>query len=471
MNTNTKKKKGFKKSSAPHVYILLMVIIIFCASLTYIIPAGNFDRIEDIKTERIIIDSESFELIEGNPQGLFDVLKAIPEGLIQSADIIFFLLIIGGAFEVISKTGFIDAGIKVIVNKFGKNSKWLLPITIIIFSIAGGTIGIAEESIVFIPIFIALCKGLGYDTMVGLAIVSVGARVGFTAGLMNPFTVGVAQGIAELPLYSGLAYRILWYLIILVATIAYIMRYAKKVKEDPKESIMYGLESELEHDHISDLPDFNNRHRLALITTLIAFVILVYGISVYNWYIKQMSAVFLGMGIFTGFAGGLKSEEIANSFVKGAEKLVFGALIVGMARASLVIMQEGNIIDSIIYYVGNSLKGMPRILAANAMYFFQLILNIFIPSGSGQAATTIPIMAPISDYIGITRQTAVLAFHYGDGFTNLISPTNATLMSSIAIANVPYEKWAKWMWPLLIFWILAGMAAVTIATLINYGPF
>lgn len=459
------------KLKVPHTYVLLFVVIVICAVLTYFVPAGSFERVKDINTGRTIIDAESFKYLEQSPIGPFDIFNSVHSGMVKAAQIIFFIFILGGSFTIIQGTGVIDAGISRVVSKFSGKKEWLLIIIMFIMSVAGGTLGLAEEVLVFIPIAIALCKRLGYDKMVGLVIVTVGSRVGFTTGLMNPFTVGVAQGIAELPLFSGLGYRLIWYVVILLATIFYTIKYARKVEKNSTDSIVYGDNTNDKNDDLVKLTDFSKIHAAVLFTTVIGFGVMFYGILKYEWYIKEISGIFLLIGIVSGLIGRLTPDEIAKYFVEGAKELVFGALVVGLANAILVVMEDGKIIDTIIYSASVLLRTMPKIIAVNGMYIFQLLLNILIPSGSGQAAATIPIMAPLSDMIGITRQTAVLAFHYGDGFTNLISPTNGTLMAGLAIAGIPFDKWAKWMMPLLWFWIVVGAISVSIAALIGLGPF
>ncbi|OWZ84406.1 YfcC family protein [Natranaerobius trueperi] len=456
----------------PHVYALLFLVIIFAALLTYVVPAGTYERFEDEETGRTLVDADSFEFVDSNPSGIMDVFEAVQLGLVESADIVFFIFVVGGAFGIIRGTGAIDAGLGLAVNKFQGREKLLFPALILIFSIGGGTFGLAEETIPFIPIAVLLCRQLGYDAMVGLAIVSVGARVGFAAGLMNPFTIGVAQGIAELPMFSGLLFRIVVYLLLLIASIWYVNRYAKKVKEDPTQSYVHDLEQQsLETMDSSNIPDFNKTHGAVLITVIIGFSTMIFGVFQHGWYINEISSIFLATGIIAGLVGSLGMNGVANKFVDGARELTLGALVVGVARGILVVMEDGQIIDTIIYSAGVTLETMPRVLAANGMFAFQWILNIFIPSGSGQAATTMPIMTPIADLADVSRQTAVLAYHYGDGFTNLITPTGGTLMASLAMANIPFERYFKWVLPLLGIWTVIGISAVTIATLIDFGPF
>jgi len=460
------------KFKVPHVYALLFIVIIGAAILTYIIPAGEYDRFVDEETGRTLVDPESFRFVDPEPVGFLDIFEAVQLGMIDAANIVFFIFIVGGAFGIIAATGAIDAGLGAAVRKLSKKDKILLIAIIVLFSIGGGTFGMAEETLVFIPIGVMLAKRLGYDAMVGLAVVSLGARVGFGSGLLNPFNVGVAHEIAELPMFSGLQFRLFWYAIFLLVTIVFIMRYAARVKADPTRSALAGLEDNDEYEvDESTIPDFTKIHALVLTAVVIGFAVLIYGVFALGWYINEIAAIFLAIGVIAGLIGRLGINGTARSFVKGARDITYGALIVGLARGILVVLEQGLIIDTIIYAGGTWLAVFPAVLAANGMLVFHTLLNILIPSGSGQAAATMPIMTPISDIAGITRQTAVLAYHYGDTITNLISPTVGTLMASLAIANVPFARYAKWVFPLVLWWLVVGIASVTTATLIGFGPF
>ncbi len=465
------KVKEIKRMKVPHTYVIIFFMVVLCALLTYIVPAGEYERVVNEATGRTVILEGSFSLVEKSPTTLMEFLQSFYSGMKEASGIIFFIFIVAGSFGIINKTGFIEAGLNKAVSQNKKSPTLLIILITVIFSIAGGTFGIAEEAILFIPIAISLFMRLGLDSMIGLVVVSVGSRVGFTTGLLNPFTVGVAQGIAEIPLFSGLGYRIIFYLIILAATLIYVLRYAKKVKEAPESSLVYDIDTQREiEDQDMIQEEFQTKHMIIGAIIVIGLGIMIFGVMKHGWYLGEIAAVFTGIGLLSGIAGRLNSDTIASSFINGAKDLVFGALVVGVARAILVVLEDGMIIDSIIFYAASSLQTLPAVVAANGMYIFQLLLNILIPSGSGQAAATMPLMAPLADMLGITRQTAVLAFHYGDGFTNLISPTNGTLMASLAIAKIPYEKWAKWMLPLLVVWIIVGMVSVTIATIIHLGP-
>ena len=458
-----------KKLTVPHTYVLLFLMVVICALLTWIVPSGTFDRVEDASGRTVVV-AGSYHQVENAGLGFFDTIKEFILGMESASDIIFFIFILGGAIMIIRDTGALDAGVQALAKKLGKRSNLALIIFIFLFSLMGGTIGMAEECIVFIPILMALCKQLKLDNMVALAVVMVGARIGFTPGLLNPFTLGIAQGISELPLYSGLGYRLIWYAVILVVTIWYILRYANKIKKDPTLSIMYD-ESAPETELADEVIELTTRRKLVLVEFVALLGVMVYGVFQFGWFMEEIATLFLIMGVLAGIIGGMSPNGIAKSFVSGAKDMTFAALVVGVAKAILLTLQDGAIIDTVIFYASNLLGHLPKVVAANGMYIFQLLLNFLIPSGSGQAAATMPIMAPLADTLGITRQTAVLAFHYGDGFTNLIAPTLGSLMGCIAVSEVPFEKYLKWIMPLCGIWIVIGFASVTIATMINYGPF
>lgn len=459
------------KIGVPHTYFLLFIIVVLCAAATWIVPAGTFDRVKHQATGRTVIDPDSFHSVEQTPVGAWGMLKAFQTGMEKSSAIIFFIFIIGGAFTILQDTGAIDAGITRLANKLQTRQNWLLIVIAFLFSVLGGTMGLAEEVIVFIPMAIALCAKLKLDRMVALGITMIGARIGFTTGLANPFTVGVAQGLADLPIYSGLGYRLIWYAAILVVSCAYIVRYANKIKSDPTKSALYGIEiEEVKEEDMRDVP-FTLPRKLILLEVLACFIVMFYGVFKLGWYLTELSAIFLLMGLLAGVTARANPNAMARSFVAGTRDMAFAALVVGVARTILVVLQSGQIVDTIIYHASEYLTHLPTVVAALGMYIFQLLLNFLIPSGSGQASATIPIMAPLSDMLGITRQTAVLAFHYGDGFTNLCFPTVGALMASLGIAKVPYDRYIKWIMPLLLIWLVIGGISVAVATIIRLGPF
>lgn len=452
-------------------YVLIVIMIVIAAIATYIVPAGVYDRVVSEITGKTVVDPTSFHFVEQTPVNLMQLFGCVSQGLINNAQIIFFVFIIAGAFEVLNSTGFTTALVGVAIKKCNGREKLIFPIIIVVLSILAGTIGMAEEVIVFIPIIMTLCKSMGYDELTAVGLAYCGVRAGHINGLMNPFNVGIAQSYAELPMYSGLGFRVFWCVITIVVTTFFINRYAAKIKADPTKSLMYGTNLEHEMVDTSEMEDITAIHKILGVLLVATFALVIFGVYKYGWYLDELAAIFLAFGILSGVIGGLLPAELANTFIKGAKNILGGALIVGVAGGILVILKEGQIVDSIIYYSTNTLSEMPTLLAVNGMYMFQWLLNLVIPSGSAQAATTMPIMVPISDILGINRQIAVTAFHYGDGVTNLLTPACGPLMAALAVAKVPFDKWLKWVVPILVSWTLIGFAAVTVAQLINYGPF
>ena len=464
------KKKKFK---VPHTYVLLFALIIIMALLTYVIPAGQYQKIEGPEG-RMIVDPNSYTSVDSNPAKPFDILKAFPKGLAAAQSIVFFIFIVGGSFNIVNQTGAIEAGIgKVALSLKGKEVL-MIPIIVFIFSLGGATIGMAEEAIVFVPIGIALARALGYDAVTGMAIVALGAAAGFTSGFMNPFTVGVAQGIAGIePMFSGMGLRLIIWVCTLILVIGYIYRYANKVKKDMKNSYVYELEMQ-EKDMAIDLSairKMNNKDILVLLIFAVGMGVLVFGVFKYGWYITEIAAIFLAIGIFSGIAAGMNLDDIAKHFIIGAKDMTTGALVVGLARGLLVVMEGAVIIDTIVYGLAAAISQLPKTISAIGMLLVQSFLNFIIPSGSGLAATTMPIMSPLADVIGVTRQTAVLAYQFGDGITNSLIPTSGVLMANLSIAKIKYEEWFKFVGPLMILWTLLGCIFMVIAVMIGYGPY
>lgn len=467
---NTKVKS--KNIQVPHTYVILFMLILLVSLATYLVPAGKYDIIKDASTGRDIVNVESFKYVARTPVNLFKMLMSIPLGMQKAANIVFFVFIMGGCFNMIQATGAIESGISRTIVKLKGRDRIVIPIVMFMFSVLGFTIGASEECMAFIPITIMLARGFGYDDVVGVAMVSTGACIGFAGGMLNPFTVGIAQGIAQLPMYSGFAFRTVGYVIIYIIAVLHVMRYADKVKANPKNSVIYDLtQNEDKNDQDYKLPEITVRHRIILITLIAGLGFMVYGVIKKGWYINELCALFILLAIVTSIIGKLSMNKMAESFVKGAKDIAFGALVVGLARTVLVVMEQGQIMDSIIYNLVSVIGSLPVQVTSIGMFIINSIINFFIPSGSGQAATVMPIMTPLADVVGITRQTAVLAFQYGDAFSNQIIPTSGSLLGMLAISKVPYDRWVKYNWKLVVYWSIAGAVLLFIASTIKLGPF
>jgi len=466
----TKKKKTFR---IPHVYVLLIIIMLIATVASYLIPAGEYARVSDEATGRMIIDASSFQLIDRTPVGLFDLALAIPEGMAAAVDIIFLVILVVASFEIVNATGAFNTGIAYLVKKLANKESIVIIGVTCLFSIIGAFLGWAEGVLVFIPLGVALSKAMGYDALLGMGMVVLGTGAGFAGGVLNIYTVGVAQSIAKLPLFSGMGFRFAAYVVFTLITIIFLLVYAKKVKKNPEISPVYGVPlANLEKIDLNEIPEFTTRQKSVILVVIIGFAICVYGTMNWGWYLRQISALFIIIGIVAGFVGGFKPSEMAEHFANGAKGIIFGAITIGLARGILIVMEKGHVIDSVIHSLAELVQGMPTISAAWGMYVIQLVMNFFIPSGSGQAVTTMPIMAPLADIVGTTRQVAVLAYQYGDAFTNAFFPTSGVLLAGLAIAGgIPWDKWAKWAWKLMLLWIIFAGVLITIAHFIKLGPF
>ncbi len=460
-----------KKFRFPHVYTLLSALIVFAFVMTFVIPSGTFERVVDEATKRTVVQNGSFHLIEKKPLSLMDLPMSLVTGLQKSANIIFFVLLIGGAFQIVTKTKVFDALTQMISKKVGDRGTVAIPIIAVFFSILGFTMGASQEVLIFIPIGVAVARTLGFDAITGVAMMQLGAMCGFTAGLFNPFNVGVAQGIAGIELYSGLWLRVVSLVIFLAITIAYMVRYATRVRANPELSFCRDLEIE-ESGHAAakfkEVP-LTKTHLAVLAVVVAGFALLLWGIRERGWFINEMSAVFFSIGVISGFIGGLKPDEIAEEFVIGARALTFGSLIIGFASAIIVILEKGVILDTIINGIFAAVSWLPTPLQVVGIYLSQIFINFFIISGTGQAAVVMPILVPLGDLLGISRQTLVLAFQMGDGFTNSLFPTASTLMAVLSVAKVRYEQWLKYVLPLMgIFTVVCGII-VYVASIVGYN--
>jgi uncharacterized ion transporter superfamily protein YfcC len=438
----------------PDTLVIIFFILIIFTLLTWLIPAGNYER--ELINGREVIDPDTFSYVEQNPQGLFDLLKAPIEGFQSASQIIAFILLVGGAFAIINKTGAIDAALQYVVQyslNYPKSKKWILPIIISLFSLSGATFGMSEEVLVFVLITIPLARALNYDVLVGVAIPFLGAGAGFAGAFANPFTIGVAQGIAELAPFSGMEYRLIVWVVFTVAVNIFIIRYCNLLDKGRRKH--YLTDAKLSSP--SENSDFTSRQKLILIVFATSLVLLIYGVNSWGWYISEIAALFLGLGIIAAIIGKLGMQKTIDAIMEGARDLMPAALVVALSKGILILATDGNIIDTILHSLASLSEGIPDYASIQVMFFVQSALNFFLPSGSGQAALTMPIMAPLSDILGIGRQTAVLAFQFGDGISNLIIPTSGVTMGVLSIAKIPYEKWLKWALPIIIIFTILAM--------------
>lgn len=476
----------FKNIHMPHVFALLTLIILICSLLTYVIPSGSFERntVKIDGRDRTLIVPGSYKPSEkeitfksvflggisetkANPVSVTGFVSAIPRGLQESADIVFFIFILGGVFGILQKTGTIIALLQAMMNRF-KNSAPLLTFFIMAaVAIAGSTLGMGEEFIPLVPIFIILAVRLGYDPIYGLSMIMLAADMGFAAATINPFTVGIASGIAEVPLGSDFGFRLIFFSIIFIITFIYVLRYGAMIKKDPSKSLMKDYPYAVSDVKQEEVPVLTRQHILVMTVSFLIFAFIIYAIESYGWWFNEMAGGFFLMAICAVIITRMKLKEASNAFVKGMEEMVVAALVVGFARGIVVVLMDGQILDTIIYGAANLLQNFHDVIAAQGMLVFQTMLNFFIPSGSGQAAVTMPLMAPLSDVLGISRITAIFAFTCGDGFSNTIVPTSGILMAMLSLAKIPYQVWLKYVLPLFGILMVISAIFLTISVFIH----
>ena len=438
---------------------------------TYLVPGGAYEKIVNEAGKTVVVDG-SFKYVESKPQGVFDVLQAPIQGIIEGAEIIAFLFIVGGAFNIITKTKAIDFGIMRIVNVFKGKEIFIIPIIFFMFSLGGAVFGMTEEAIPFIAMMIPLTLVLGYDSIVAVAITYLACNTGFAAAMLNPFNVGIAQSIAEIPMYSGIEYRTLIWLVSTLVAIGFIMIYANKIKKNPKLSPVY----ESDQKKRQNLTDFESQddqfllsHKIILLLIALCMGTIVWGVLAKGFWIPQIAAVFLVTGLLAGIVGKLSLDEIADAFILGAKDMIGAAIMLGFARSIVILAENAGIIDTILFHLAQVLGSISGMLASYLMLPVQMFINFFISSGSGQAALTMPILAPLGDLIGISRQLTVLIFQLGDGFSNAMFPTSGILIACIGVAGIPYAKWLKWILPLQGILFALGIAFITIAQVIGWS--
>lgn len=518
-----------KKRQIPHTFVIVFFIIVFSAIMTWFIPGGEFNRktisLEDGAQKEVIV-KDSFHYTENSPQ-TWEIFSAFFEGFVDKADIIVFILMIGGAFWIMNDSKAIDVGIFTFLKKtkqiehiklfkfFGIDNI-IITLIMLMFSAFGAIFGMSEETIAFVIIFIPLALSMGYDSIVGVNMCFVAAGLGFAGALLNPFTIGIAQGLSGIPLFTGIEYRMFSWIVINLVGIIYVLRYAKKVKKDPKispvfedDNVNWRNKEHIDAENIkyytplsawfvyaaisvvliiASIVNFNTKlsignasvtlpiipvlaavfiilgpivlrksvHFFILNILLFTILFLIIGVMGYDWYVMEIATLFFVMGLAAGIANNKSPNSITKLFLEGVKDISSAALIVGLAGGIIIVLQEGKIIDTILYSVSQSMKTMGKVGSVEIMYVIQTFINIIIPSGSAKAALTMPIMAPFSDLIGISRQATVMAFQFGDGFTNMITPTSGVLIGVLGVAKIPYEKWVKWIIPFMIILIILG---------------
>ena len=521
-----------KKRKVPHTFVIVFCCILLAAMMTWFIKPGKYIE-EQVGGEKVMTFYYHDELPEpyaaefhAEPQ-TWQVFSALFKGFERQSGIIVFILIVGGAFWIMNKSKAIDTGIMAFLGFTQKleRRKWIRTIGVnnivitmimILFSLFGSVFGMSEETIAFTLIIIPLAISMGYDSIVGVCMVYVAAHIGFSGAMLNPFTIGIAQGIADIPLFSGIGYRFVCWVILTIVGIVFVLIYANWVKKHPTSSVVYEDDAYWRNVDPEVIASEARQPNLtqtwivyALVAALLAFCALrfpmtamqvgnstatlpllpigaglfaligffalrkgtpyfiltllfgtvyylIVGVLGYGWYIMEIASLFLFMGVCSGFAIGRSASDIAKLFVEGMGDILSAAIVVGLAAGIVIMLQDGGVIDTILYGLSKSMSNMGTIASTEIMYGIQTLINIVIPSGSAKAAITMPIMAPFSDLIGISRQTTVMAFQFGDGFTKMITPTSGVLIATLGVARIPWEKWVRFIWKFILILIVIG---------------
>lgn len=471
--------KEKKKFSMPSAYTILFALIAVVAILTWVVPAGQY-QMQETEGGQIPI-AGTYETIESTPQGIFDVLTAPAAGFEEAVEVALFIIIIGGFLGVVMKTGAIDSGIAHIVRRLKGREKIMIPILMILFGIGGSTYGMAEETIAFYPLIVPVFVAAGYDTITAVAVILLGAGVGVLGSTVNPFATGIASGFADISLGQGMGLRLAILVVSEIAAIWYVMKYAEKVRKDPSLSLTYDTRKADEAHFLSQKKEgefgaFTGKTKVILALFAITFVVMILGVIPFSdmgitaiptlgWWFKELSTLFLVMAVVIGLVGGMKEAELVESFVEGARDLLGVALIVGLARGITVVMNAGNMTATVLNLGENTLAGLGQIPFAVLTYIFYIPMSFLIPSTSGLATLSMPIMAPLGDFAGVGRDVVITAYQSASGIVNLLTPTSAVVMGGLAIARVSYDKWLKYVWKFLIISFLITVAFLCIGAL------
>lgn len=461
-----KKKREMKM---PHPYCIIFFIIMVSAVLTWIMPAGSFVRELNETLGRELVIPGSYESTASNPVGPWGLLESIYKGFVNSADISFFLLFACGYVGILMKSGTLDALVGTILRKMKDKDFLLIPIFVFMFAIAGATFGMHEESWGFIPLFVAIALSLGYDRVVGASIVELGTTTGCAGAILNPFNIGIASGIAGVPMTTPklTIFRIITFLVFTTCTTLYLMHYAAKVKKDPTKSVLYGVKEitvSMPREEMTKLT-FTGSQKATLVLFGGLIVGLAIGVTQFGFYLTELAALFLGFMIITGFVNRMNMTNLAESFIESSKDMIFAVLMIGFARSIEVILTQGNIIDTVVLWMSNLVQSLPPGLSAFGMLMVQNIVNIFIPSGTGQAVVMMPIMAPLADLVGLSRHIAIMAFQFGDAFSNVFWPTAVAI--TCAVMGIGMDRWLKFVTKLFCIMLVLQTIMLTIAVAIG----
>lgn len=464
----------------PTAFTILFVMIILVAALTWLIPAGEYQRVASEALGRDVPVAGTYQTSEPAPQGLFDVIMAPIAGFYDpgsyeanAIDVALFVLVLGGFIGVVAATGAIDSGITTAMRRMEGREKWMIPVLMALFAFGGTTYGMAEETIAFYVLLIPVMLAARYDAVTAVAVILLGAGVGVLGSTVNAFATVIASDAAGIPFTDGMVLRFVILGLCWLACVIHVMRYAERVRLDPSKSLVHDRKEEIESQFLIGRNgqagkeiEFTTLHKTVLAIFGLSFVVMIWGVLTAEWWMGEMTGLFLAAAILVGIVSRQGEKNFVNSFLDGARDLLGVALIIGLARGIVVIMDAGKITDTILHAAEQSVAGLGEIAFINLIYWIEVLLSFFVPSSSGLAVLSMPIMAPVADFAGVGRDLVVTAYQSANGIVNLINPTFAVVMGALAIGRVPYERWLRFMWPLLVILTLIIMACLSIGALI-----
>lgn len=472
--------KGIKQFKVPHVYAIIFALMVIFAVLTWIVPSGSYQRQEvngrEVtvagtyeQSEKTYIDEETGDEVDLR-QGVFDVLQAPTRGIQEAIEVVAFILIVGGSFQVITKTGAITSGMGRVVRRFKNKDILIIPIAMVLFALGGTSFGMAEETLPFFAIFMPIMMAMGFDSMTAFMVVFVGARTGYIASTINPFNVLIAQGILGIQGNPQLWLRMIAWVVLTAVAITWVVLYARRVKKNPESSITFeddiAKKVEFAADESALDAEFTGRQKGVLAVFIAGMCLIIWGLVTQGWYMNEISAVFLAMGLLAGVIAGFSQDVIAQEFVAGIADFAFSAIVVGLARGILVIPSDGMIIDTILNALATGLGGIPAVLFTTLLYVVENLLAILVPSSSGLAALTAPIFGPLTELMGLNPEAAVWALSMGSATMSLICPTSAILVAGLGVCKIKLGQWWKTVWKFFLVVSLINIVFVAISGLI-----
>ena len=474
--------KKRKKFEFPRPFAVMMILVLIFSILSYVIPSSSYEMMDvtylqadGTEKVRSVVNPETWALSEEDLSVSFmQYMTSFIRGLVSVADIVFCIFIVVGAFYIVSETGAITACVGRLIIKMGNKKFLIIPIMMAVFAVLGSTVGCYEEMLCFIPILAPMLIAAGYDSLIVIGVVMGGGAAGFAGAVTNPFTLGVAQGIAGLPMFSGIGFRVGVLIAFIITLGTMLVLYAKRLEKDQTRSLMYEMDKVYVENNavdFSELPELTGRRKAIMGVVVASIVILIYGVMNFGWYFNEITALFMTMGIVVTVVDGHGINWFCDTLVAGMKTIVTGAMMCGFARAILVVLEDAQMLHTILHAAAGVVQKLPEYMAAVGQYIFQCLMNYIIPSGSGQATATMPLMAALSDLTGVNRQVAVQCCVIGDALSNPFTPTSGNIHAGLAMAGIPYVTWVKFWWKFLAVEYAVGLVVILIADAINFGPF